>query len=84
MTQNRQQRRAALRAMKRYVRSLRPSSSFLTLQDLQRLDPETGMSIALMIAEDGYQPNEVVIYQHVEGVSVMFPFGTLFCCSNYP
>ena len=73
MTKTRQNRRAALRAMKRYVRSVRPDASFIDLAQLQRPNPEVGQSFATVIAEAGYRPGEVLLYDHAQGTSVMFP-----------
>ncbi len=73
MIKNRKQRRAALGAMKSYVQALRLNASFMSLRELQRRDPESAECFAEMISERGYQPGEVLLYDHSEGTSVMFP-----------
>jgi hypothetical protein len=73
MTKNRQQRRAELRELRRYVQAIRPGARFFDLQKLQRRDPDTAGQFEEMISDRGYLPSDVLLYDHAGGTSIMFP-----------
>lgn len=73
MAEMRQARRARLKAMRRWVRVIRPRATFLTWRQVEHAAPSVAARFRELVAEAGYRPCDVLVYRDADGYSISFP-----------